>query len=256
MKMTKLAPELRREPLDCAVRLVTPERIVLAYPLAGPFRRFMAYLIDQFLIILLVVGAFLLSMLLALGSVAFLGPALIAYFVLTWGYGAFCEGFFNGQTLGKHWLRIRVLSERGVPISGAQAILRNLVGTVDGLIPFFYLIGLTSMLVSRKFQRMGDLAAGTMVVIEERRSSRGITRIDDPDIDALLPWLPERIAGGSHLARVLSDYVEVRRRFGPLRRAEMAEPLAGPLRKRFGLPDQSSADIVLCTVYHRIFLGE
>jgi uncharacterized RDD family membrane protein YckC len=256
MKMTKLAPELRREPLDCAVRLVTPERIVLVYPLAGPFRRFMAYLIDQFLIVFLVLGAFLLSLILALGSVAFLGPALIAYFLLSWGYGAFCEGVFNGQTLGKHWLRVRVLSERGVPISGAQAILRNLVGTVDGLLPFFYLIGLTSMLVSRKFQRMGDLAAGTMVVIEERRSSRGITRIDDPDIDALLPWLPERIAVGSHLARVLSDYVEVRRRFGPLRRAEMAEPLAGPLRKRFGLPDQCSADIVLCAVYHRIFLGE
>jgi uncharacterized RDD family membrane protein YckC len=226
------------------------------YPLAGPFRRFMAYLIDQMLIVVLVLAAFLLTFLLALGSASFVGPAAVAYLALTWGYGAFCEGFFNGQTLGKRWLGIRVLSERGVPISGAQAILRNLVGTVDGLFPFFYLIGLTSMLVSRRFQRMGDLAAGTMVVIEERRSSRGITRIIDPDVDALLPWLPERIAGGSHLARVLSDYVEVRRRFGPLRRAEMAEPLAGPLRMRFGLPAQSSADIVLCAVYHRIFLGE
>jgi uncharacterized RDD family membrane protein YckC len=256
MKMTKIASELRREPLDCVVQLVTPERIVVSYPLAGPFRRFMAYLIDQVLLILLVIGAILFSLFLAMGSAAGLGPGLIFYFLLTWGYGASCEGFFNGQTLGKHWLGIRVLSERGVPISGAQAILRNLVGTVDGLIPFFYLIGLTSMLVSRKFQRLGDLAAGTMVVIEERRTSKEITRIDDPDVDALLPWLPERVAAGSHLARVLSDYVEVRRRFGPLRRAEMAEPLAGPLRRRFGLPDGSSADIVLCAIYHRIFLGE
>ncbi len=162
---------------------------------------------------------------------------------------------FNGQTLGKRALRIRVLSERGVPISGAQAILRNLVGTVDGL-SFFYLIGLTSMLLSRNFQRMGDLAARTMVVIEERRSSRGITRDDDPDVEAILPWLPARITVGSHLARVLSDYVEVRSRFGPRRRAEMAEPLAGPLRRRFGLSDQVSADIVLRAVYHRVFLGD
>ena len=253
--MTKLAPELRHEPLDCAVRLVTPERIVLVYPLAGPFRRSMAYLIDQILLIVLVIGAFFVSMLLALGSLAGFGPALVAYFVLTWGYGVFCEGFFNGQTLGKHLLRIRVLSEQGVPISGAQAILRNVVGTVDGLI-FFYLIGLTSMLVSRKFQRMGDLAAGTMVVIEERRPSKGITRINEPGVDALLPWLPERLAVGSHLARVLSDYVEVRRRFSSARRAEMAEPLAGPLRRRFGLPDRTSADVVLCAVYHRIFVGQ
>jgi uncharacterized RDD family membrane protein YckC len=256
IKMTNVAPEGRREPLDCTVRLVTPERIVLEYPLAGPFRRFIAYLIDQVLIILLVLAASLVSSLLAFGAAAFLGPALVAYFVLTWGYGAFCEGFFNGQTVGKRWLRIRVLSERGVPISGVQAILRNLVGTVDGLIPFFYLIGLTTMFVSRKFQRMGDLAAGTMVVIEEGRFTRGITRIVDPDVDALLPWLPERIAARSHLARVLSDYVEVRRRFGPLRRAEMAEPLAGPLRRRFGLPAQTAADVVLCAVYQRIFLGE
>jgi uncharacterized RDD family membrane protein YckC len=254
--MSNPTTQIDRDPLDCVVRIVTPERIVLVYPLAGPFRRFMAYLIDQVLIVVLVLAAFLVTSLVALGSVAFLGPALVAYFVLTWGYGAFCEGFFNGQTPGKRSLGIRVLSERGVPITGVQAIMRNLVGTVDGLIPFFYLVGLTSMVVSRKFQRMGDLAAGTMVVIEERRFTRGITRIDDPDVDALLPWLPGRIAAGSHLARVLSDYVEVRRRFGPLRRAEMAEPLAGSLRRRYGLPDQIAADIVLCAVYHRIFLGE
>jgi uncharacterized RDD family membrane protein YckC len=254
--MTELATETRRAPLDCSVRLVTPERIVLSYPLAGPFRRFVAYLIDQILIIAMVLAAFILSMSLSFGSAAFMGPALIAYFLLTWGYGAFCEGLLNGQTLGKKALRIRVLSERGIPISGAQAILRNLVGTVDGLFPFFYLIGLTSMFVSRKFLRMGDLAAGTMVVIEESRSSLGITRITEPDVDAVLPWLPERMTVGSHLARVLSDYAEVRRRFGPLRRAEMAEPLAGPLRIRFGLPDRIPADVVLCAVYHRIFLGE
>ena len=116
--------------------------------------------------------------------------------MLTWGYGAFCEGLFNGQTVGKHVMGIRVVSERGVPISGAQAVLRNLVGSVDGLVPFFYQTALASMILSPKFQRLGDLAAGTMVVIEERRWRRGVTRIDDPEVAALLPWLPGRIAAG------------------------------------------------------------
>ena len=141
-------------------------------------------------------------------------------------------------------------------ISGAQAVLRNLVGTVDGLIPFFFQIGLASMFLSRRFQRLGDLAAGTIVVIEERRSRRGFTRIKDPAVDEILPWLPGRMTVGSDLARVLSDYAAVRGRFAPQRRAEMAEPLAGPLRARFGLPGQSSADAVLCAVYHRVFVGD
>jgi uncharacterized RDD family membrane protein YckC len=254
--MSSLRGEGRSEPLDCIVRLVTPERIVIAHPLAGPSRRFMAYLIDQLLLIVLLLLALLISLVVTMGSQSALGPFLIAYFVLTWGYGAFCEGLFNGQTVGKRTMRLRVVSERGVPISGAQAVLRNLVGSVDGLVPFFYQTALASMVLSSKFQRLGDLAAGTMVVVEERRWRRGVTRIDDPEVAALLPWLPSRIAAGSDLARVLSDYVGARHRFDPLRRAEMAEPLARSLRKRFGLSGQYAADVVLCAVYHQIFVGE
>jgi uncharacterized RDD family membrane protein YckC len=248
--------ERQREPLDCVVRLVTPERIVIAHPLAGPSRRFVAYLIDQVLLGVLALLALLVALLLSLGSPAGFGPWLLAIFALTWGYGAFCEGVFNGQTVGKRAMGIRVVAERGVPISGAQAVLRNLVGAVDGVIPFFFQTALASMILSRKFQRLGDLAAGTMVVIEERRWRRGITRINDSGVDALLPWLPGRIAAGSDLARVLSDYVDVRHRFDRLRRAEMAEPLARPLRRRFGIAEHYSADVVLCAVYHRVFVGD
>jgi uncharacterized RDD family membrane protein YckC len=246
----------QREPLDCIVRVVTPERIIVTLPLAGPARRFVAYLIDQLLLIGLILAVTLLALVLTLGSAAGMGSALVALFLLTWGYGAFCEGLFNGQTVGKYCLGLRVVSERGVPISGAQAVLRNLVGTVDGIIPFFFQLGLASMILSRRFQRLGDLAAGTIVVIEERRTRRGFTRIKEPAVDEILTWLPGRIAVGSDLARVLSDYVAVRGRFGPLRRSEMAEPLARPLRARFGLSGRPSADAVLCAVYHRVFVGE
>jgi uncharacterized RDD family membrane protein YckC len=248
--------ESRSEPLDTVVRIVTPERIILQYPLAGPSRRFVAYLIDQILLVVLILLALLALLVLALGSMAGWGPALVAYFLLTWGYGAFCEGVFNGQTLGKYLLGIRVVSERGVAISGAQAILRNLVGSADGLLPFCFQIGLASMVLTRKFQRLGDLAAGTMVVIEERRHNRPITRIAEPEVEELLPWLPQQITASSELARALSDYVQERLRYAPPRRAEMAEPLAGPLRKRFGLSERIAADVVLCAVYHRIFLDD
>jgi uncharacterized RDD family membrane protein YckC len=153
--MSNVRAQGRREPLDCVVRLVTPERIVIVHPLAGPSRRFVAYLIDLVLLGALIFLALVLSLFLSMGSMAGFGPPLLALFLLSWGYGAFCEGVYNGQTVGKRAMGIRVVSERGVPISGAQAILRNLVGTVDGLFPFFFQVALASMILTRKFQRLG-----------------------------------------------------------------------------------------------------
>lgn len=243
-------------PLDTTVRLVTPERIVFQYPLAGPFHRLFAYLIDLTVKFGLVLAAVLVSLVLALGSPSGVGLFFVAYFLLDWGYGAGMEALLNGRTFGKMALGIRVVSDQGVPITGAQAVLRNLVGAVDGAIPFIYLPGLTSILLTAKFQRLGDLAAGTMVVIEERQQRAGVVRVNEPAVEALLAFLPVRVAAGPELARALSDYVKRRERFSTGLREEMAEPLARPLRARFGLADGSSADAVLCAVYHRVFLGE
>jgi uncharacterized RDD family membrane protein YckC len=243
-------------PLDTTVRLVTPERIVFLYPLAGPFRRLFAYFIDLGALLGLVVVAVMVSLALSLGSMSGMGPALVAYFVLTWGYGAFCEAVFNGQTLGKRAVSIRVVSEQGVPITGAQAVLRNLVGAVDGPFPYCFLLGLSSMLVTARFQRLGDLAAGTMVVVEERKRRAGVVRVREPAVEALLAALPLQVAAGPELSRALSDYVKRRGRFSAPLREEMAGPLARLLRARFGLPGSASSDAVLCAVYHRVFLGE
>src|SRR4051795_8829982 len=91
-KVDAAAPARSREDaLDTTVRLVTPERIVFRYPLAGPFRRFCAYLIDLGLWLFLVIAATIISLILSLGSMSGMGLALVAYFVLTWGYGATCE---------------------------------------------------------------------------------------------------------------------------------------------------------------------
>ncbi|MGE3821418.1 MAG: RDD family protein [Isosphaeraceae bacterium] len=253
---TESSAESLGAPLDTTVRVITPERIVFEYPLAGPFRRAFAYLIDLLTLIGLVIVAAVVSLILSLGSTWGVGLLLVAYFGLVWGYGALLETFLNGQTLGKRAAGIRVVSEQGVPITGAQAVLRNLVGAVDGMLPFAYMPALCAMMLTSRFQRLGDLAAGTMVIVEERQRRSGVLRVKEPEVEALLPWLPLRIAAGPELARALSDYVKRRERFNADVRDDMAKHLARPLRRKFGLPEDSSSDAVLCAVYHRVFLGE
>ncbi|SIO09052.1 Uncharacterized membrane protein YckC, RDD family [Singulisphaera sp. GP187] len=253
------------DPLDTTVRLMTPERIVFQYPLAGPFRRYFAYLLDLAIVLVAVILTTIALVVLSLGSTSGIGPIFVAYFVLMWGYRGVSEALFNGQTLGKRMLGLRVVSERGVPITGAQAVLRNLVGSLDGTVPYFLrpdltslllLTGLTSMLLTRKFQRLGDLAAGTMVVVEQRRKRSGLVRVEEPAVVALLPWLPLRVEAGPELARALSDYVNHRARLPRARREEMAMHLARPLSVRYGLPENVPADVIVCAFYHRVFVGE
>jgi uncharacterized RDD family membrane protein YckC len=244
------------EPLDTSVRLITPERVQFRYPLAGPFRRSLSYLLDILVLTILILVGVIVSMLLTLGSLSGFGAILVIAFVLTWGYGAFCEGIFNGQTVGKRAAGIRVMTTEGVPITGTQAVIRNLIGAVDGPLPFLYLPGLTSMVLTSRFQRLGDLAAGTMVVVEEVPFSFSVTRIEEEVVAGVLPLLPLRVSAGSEMARALSDYVRRRKRFGRDRREEIARHLAGPLRERYSLPDAFTSDSVLCAFYHRLFLGE
>lgn len=249
-------PKSADEPLDTRVRLIAPERIVFEFPLAGPFPRFCAYLIDQVCILLALLGSIVAVLFLFLGSASSIGLMFVVYFLLSWGYGAFLEGTFNGRTIGKAMIGLRVVTDQGVPISGVQAIVRNVVGAFDGLLPFLYLPGLASMVLTRKFQRLGDLAAGTMVVREDRRNRAPIVRVEEPAVAALVARLPVRLTAGSRVARALTEYVRCRRRFGPARRDEMAEPLARPLRMRYGLDEDVPADVVLCAVYQRALVGD
>jgi uncharacterized RDD family membrane protein YckC len=213
-------------------------------------------LLDAAVLIVLILLGWMVSTLVTLGSQSAAGPAQAIMFVLIWGYGAFCEGMFNGQTLGKRAVGIRVMTTQGVPISGSQAAIRNLIGTVDGPFPFLYLPGLTSMLLTSRFQRLGDLAAGTMVIVEESRFRSTVPRVEPSLTADVLPFLPLRVSAGPEMARALSDYVRHRNRFGRDRREEIARHLARPLRDRFDLPATASSDAVLCAFYHRLFLGE
>lgn len=244
------------EPLDTTVRLVTPERIAFQYPLAGPFRRALAYLIDVVIWTGLFLAVVVVLAVVALGKIAGIGLILVACFVLQWGYGGFCEAVFNGQTPGKRIVGLRVVSDQGVPITGGQAVLRNLLWTVEWALPFAFLPALASMVLTRKFQRLGDLAAGTMVVVETRPLRSALKPVNEPAVMALVSYLPGRVGAGPELARALSDYVARRARFGRARREEMAACLARPVRERYGLPTNATNDAILCALYQRVFLRE
>jgi hypothetical protein len=92
-----------------------------------------------------------------------MGLWMILLFIVQWLYPVFFEVLGSGQTLGKRVLRLRVLMNDGLPVTWEASLLRNLLRVVDAL-PGAYTVGLISTLLSRDFQRVGDLVAGTLVV--------------------------------------------------------------------------------------------
>ncbi len=140
-------------------------------PLAGIGSRFIALLVDY---LILIPGGLLLEKVFSLivASIgAFssmsaqwaLGFYTLLAFLINWGYFTLFEAFWNGRTPGKRVARIRVIQRSGRAIGLFESMARNLVRVVDQ-IPFFYAVGVISMFVTKQHQRLGDLAAGTLVV--------------------------------------------------------------------------------------------
>jgi uncharacterized RDD family membrane protein YckC len=257
--------------LDSRVEVVTPENIAFQYRIAGPFRRFPAYAVDM----LIRIGIFLGSSALfftIFGAIDTrltgfaLALTLVLWFILDWFYGGLFETFWNGQTPGKRMMGLRVLSIDGQPINALQAVLRNILRAVDMMpvvplpgagfpIPVFLLGPITCMLNDR-YQRLGDLACGTMVVVEEGQWAVGLARVTETEAIRLAAYLPPGVRITRELARALSDYVDRRKVFGFARRAEIARHLAEPLRVRFNLHPETSPDLLLCALYYRAFIAD
>jgi len=247
---------------DTSVELVTPENIAFRYHIAGPFQRFWPYVLDW-----LIRAGFLslLAVALACSGLAFafgLGPWLIVAFLMDWFYGGVFEAIWNGQTPGKRMCRMRVVSVDGSPITGLQAVLRNFLRFAD-LMPFgigAYLptaqIGLVTMALNDRYQRLGDLAAGTMVVVEEPQRRHGVVRINDPLMIRLAGEIPPSFRPSRSLTRALAAYVERREVLAWPRRAEIARHLGELLCERFGLPPDTSHDMLLCALYHKTFIDD
>lgn len=258
--------------IDATIEVVTPENIAFEYQVAGPFRRLPAFLIDlgiraAFIFLLWIMLAF---STLVIGAFSIM-VLLIVFFLIDWFYGGLFEALMNGQTPGKRVMGIRVLTTDGRPINGLQAILRNVLRIVDMwpmvslatfggpahvyLLPT-YLVGLVAMTMTTRYQRVGDLACGTMVVVEDPHWLSGVAEIEDARAFELASYLPADYQVSRTLARALAHYVDRRRFLSTLRRREVARHLGDPLLRKFGLPSDTSHDLLLCSLYYRTFISE
>jgi uncharacterized RDD family membrane protein YckC len=155
---------------DDFLNIQTPENVVFGYEVAGIGSRFLAAIVDTTLIF---IAEFILFFVLALGfrGMDEISPWIAAVsgllaFAILWGYYIFFELAWNGQTPGKHWAKVRVIRTDGMPITLAESVIRNLVRIVDFL-PASYGVGVVTMFINEQSRRLGDLAAGTVVVREQ-----------------------------------------------------------------------------------------
>ena len=149
--------------LDGRLSLTTPEGVRLLLTPAGPATRAFAWLID----FVLWLGASLV-LVMVLGSSRLAGGLqMIVMFLLYWAYPVLCEVYWGGRTVGKRAAGIEVLRDNGLPVGWRESMLRNLLLVADFL-PLLYASGLLCMLADRRFRRLGDIVAGTMVVYREK----------------------------------------------------------------------------------------
>lgn len=204
--------------LDTYREVVTPEGVALHLPAAGPVPRALAWVIDFAvrMAVLMVAG-----MLLALLGRAGAGLNLIVMFLVYWAYPIVLETLWNGQTVGKRALKLRVVSADGAPVGWLAAIVRNLLRTVD-MLPFGYMAGLVASLADPHGRRLGDMVAGTLVVHDERERGHAPA----PANAVMAP--PVALRPAEQMAIVA--FGERAPRLTPARQAELAdivEPLTG-----------------------------
>ena len=245
--------------IDSTVEIVTPENIAFHYQVAGPFRRFPAFMLDLlvragvFTLVMIVLG--FAGALTRMAGLTFAGGAIF-WFALEWFYGGIFETWMNGQTPGKWVLGIRVLSVDGQPINGIQAIMRNILRTLDTMPVMTCMLGLIAMTLNRRFQRIGDIVCGTIVVVEERKWLTGVAKMDDARVAQLANYIPADYRVSRSLAKTLAAYVDRRRFFSIPRRREVSRHLAEPLLVQFGFPSDTSYDLLLCALYYRSFVAD
>lgn len=221
------------------ITVVTPENVKLDYELAGIASRCGAAVIDiliQIAAIAILVGVYFgLEILLRFSAISWPTAVLIVLgFLLWWGYYAFFETIWSGQTPGKRLLRLRAVKHGGTPVDVSSATIRSLIRAID-LGVFF--IGVISMLVTSNTQRLGDLAAGT-IVVKERSEWKG-------DLAQ-----PQRISADNcaeaalvkNIELVTPDQFETIKRFldrgtelQPDIREQLAAKISGPLMQHLGI---------------------
>lgn len=230
-----------------ALEIRTPEGIVFSQMLAGPVTRFQAWLVDCLCILGLLTGLGTLLIPLQVISPGFgAAAATLGYFFISIGYGVVCEWSWRGQTVGKKLLRLRVVDAEGLRLEFNQIVTRNLLRFVDSL-PLFYFVGGLVCWFSSRCQRLGDLAANTIVI--------RMPRLAQPDLDQLLAGKFNSLRQYPHLAarlrqRVLPGEAALalqallrRDDFEPLARVELFDALAAHFSAKAEFPPEATDGI-------------
>ena len=285
--------------IDTTFDIVTPENIAFEYKVAGLWQRLPAFAIDfavrVAIFMLLSIGMAFFEAFDLTGTIYIARRfiLLLLWFVLEWFYGGLLETFWNGQTLGKRAMGLRVVTPAGEPINGLQAVLRNVLRFADAMpmLPFIalatifnlstmeipdendpeyplfatlymlcplptYLVGLAVSAMNSRRQRLGDLVCGTMVISEEQSWMQGVARLNDRRIIELAMQLPRHMDVSRSTAKALAMYIERRQRFSPARRQEIAMHLGQALIERYNLLNFPDHDLLLGAIYYKVFISE
>lgn len=242
------------KPLYEVSTIETPERITVEMPLAGVGTRAIAYLIDLAwqVIPLIFLGVIAFAILpsearpseffatdergqldVPLAAFAFMSMVV---FVTNFGYFALFELHWKGQSPGKRALGIRVVRDGGLPVDGRAALVRNLLRSID-ILPGTYLVGIFTLLLGGQGKRVGDYAAGTLVVRELTQPepvAEGESRAA-PRADVLTP--AER--------SLVTEFLRRRHGFSPAARARLAADLTQRLANRLGCAAPLDAEAFL-----------
>ena len=229
------------------ITIATPEGVDLQLTLAGVGSRFMSALVDVAIQVALLV-AFALIFLVGLdaGGSGF-GAAVfaIASFLLFAGYDVLFEVFASGRTPGKRLNGLRVVRDDGSPVGFLTSAVRNVLRLID-LLPSFYLVGIVSILATARNQRLGDLAAGTLVVRERLGAARRprAERWRGREEGSSVSWDVSGVTGDEVAA--VRRFLERRYELTPEARVRLGDELAGALRPRVaGVPETLEGEAFL-----------
>ena len=224
----------------------TPEQISLEYALASAGSRFLALAADTFLqfaigLVVLLFAFFIATVMFGAGrsGVWVIAALVLIGFVLFYGYFAIFEAVWNGQTPGKRLVGLRVITLSGRPVGPLESIIRNLLRIVDQM-PGIYAVGIVTVFLTAKNQRLGDLAAGTVVVHEQSLQHREHPSL----IPGGAPLGAHRLQAGE--VEAMETFLKRRDDLPLWRRNATARELAGHIRARLNIPtDRQPSDEAL-----------
>lgn len=220
----------------------TPEGVTFTSQLASPVSRFIALAVDIGVIWTAMSFVGISVTLLQWVSYDFaMAFYILLYFTFNLGYFILLEMIWRGQTIGKRMMRLRVQDVHGLKLQPAQLVLRNLLRFVDSL-PVLYFVGGTASLLSPRSQRLGDLAAGTIVVripqleppvLSELSENSFNSFREHPRLEALLR---QRVPPEE--AELALQSLRRRNEMEPLARTRLFRELAEHLREKVRFPEE------------------